>query len=75
MLRDEALQPELASLAEKIGSYLALFKGIDEYPFRPPAYEPGEIGLRAEDDADRRSQAIELWRAPILAPSPAVGLT
>jgi len=35
--RAGALQPELASLAEKVRSYLALRKGIDEYPLAPPA--------------------------------------
>ena len=36
-LRDRALQPELARLAEKVRSYLALLKGIDEYSLRPAA--------------------------------------
>jgi hypothetical protein len=45
MLRDEALQPELASLAGRVRSYLALFEGTEEYPFRPACKQPGKIGL------------------------------
>jgi hypothetical protein len=37
MLRDDALQPELAGLAKQIRADLSLFEGIDEDPLRPPA--------------------------------------
>src|SRR6516225_3642559 len=45
MFRDQPLQPELASLAEKIRSYLALLKGIDEDSLRSADEEPGKISL------------------------------
>ena len=37
MLRDESLKPKLAGFEEQVRSDLALLKGIDEYPLRPPA--------------------------------------
>jgi hypothetical protein len=45
MFGDEALQPELASLAEQVQAYLAVLKKIEKYPLRPPAQKPGKVGL------------------------------
>ena len=38
-------QPKLASLAEKVRSYLALLKGVDENTPRSVGEEPGKIGF------------------------------
>jgi hypothetical protein len=44
-LRDQALQAELAGLAEEVRADLAPLKIAHENAFRPPRQQPREIGL------------------------------
>ena len=54
-LRDRALQPELARLAEKVRSYLALLKWIYEYPSGRPRRSRARLALRIDSGRRRRS--------------------
>ena len=45
MFRNQALEPELAGLAEQIRADIALLEGGDEDPIGAPCQQPGEIGF------------------------------